>query len=543
MTSIARTNVLVIGAGVAGLTASALLARQGVSAITVSEYASTANGPRAHITNQRTLEIMRDLVRIPAWGTRIDRKSDYEASSPTSMVNIAQHRFEPIILRRAVELGADIRFLNELLEIKQHDSEVAAKIAHRPSGDVYEIRAKYVIGADGGSSTVAKQLGFNLEGEAQLGFAINAWVEADLSKYVAHRPGTLYWTNHPGRDFFFGSGTFALVQEWDEWLVQFSYDPAAEDLPLTEEAIMPRIKLAIGDDSIPVKINSLNKWDMKHIVADSYRRGRAFLAGDAAHRHPPANGLGSNTSIQDTYNISWKLAAVVRGHADPDLLDTYNSERQPVGKQVIDRAIASVPLSADISRFMGVVAGQSVEEGWAALDAMFAPTEQGAAQRRQLRQALDAGQYGSHCHGVEMQQRYDTNAAAIVDDGTPWPEPERDPELYYHPTTHPGAYLPHVWLVHDGARINTLDLVPADTWTLITGHTGDGWCERSSASRASSASRSPRARSDWDSTTTTCTSTGRSPAKSGMRMSIDAPRQVRRVPCRRGPVGPGRHAT
>ncbi|MGA5538002.1 FAD-dependent monooxygenase [Mycolicibacterium nivoides] len=505
MSTITQTDVLIVGAGVTGLTAAALLARQGIPAISISKYSGTANAPRAHITNQRTLEVLRDLgmedqayqngqlmsevpdnvwvtslagrelARRRTWGTRADRKGDYEAASPCSMVNIGQHLLEPIIHRRAVALGADVRFLNELVEIAEDTSGVTATVRYRPTGDCYQIRAKYVVGADGGRSTVAEQLGFQFDGETNLGYALNAWFEADLSKFVSHRPGTLYWTNHPGRDDFFGSGSLLLVRRWNEWVIQFSYDPETDNLDASEEAILPRIRWAIGDDTIPVQIKAMTKWQINHVVAQKYRIGRALLAGDAAHRHPPANGLGSNTSIQDAYNLAWKLAAVLRGKADPTLLDTYNDERQPVGRQVIDRAIESVGLVAGIPRAMGIEAGQDEQQGWAALELLSSPTAEGEARRQELDRQLQLFDYGVNCHGVEMGQRYQTGA--LVDDGTPWPPSEREPQLFYQPTTHPGASLPHVWLVQNGRRVSSLDVVPEDSWALITGVGGDSWCQ------------------------------------------------------------------
>src|SRR5260370_36164698 len=122
------------------------------------------------------------------------------------MGTIGDHLLERIIPRRAQQPGADIRFSKELVEIAQGASGVTASVRYRPIGDSYQIRARYVIGADGGRSSVAEQIGFQLDGETKLGYAVNAWIEADLSRFVAHRPGVLYWTNHPGRDYFFGSG-------------------------------------------------------------------------------------------------------------------------------------------------------------------------------------------------------------------------------------------------------------------------------------------------------------------------------------------------
>lgn len=505
MSTIVHTDVLIVGAGVTGLTAAALLARQQIPAISISKYPSTANTPRAHITNQRTMEVLRDLgveerayqagqmmrdvpdtiwvtsltgrelARRRSWGTPTDRRGDYGAASPCAHVNIGQHRLEPILHRRAVEFGADIRFLNELVDISQDDSGVSATVRYRPTAESYRIRAKYVVGADGGRSVVADALGFTLEGETQLGYALNAWFEADLSRFVEHRPAILYWTTHPGRDDLFGSGTFLLVRPWNEWVIQFSYDPATDNLDASEEVIVPRIREAIGDDTVPVKLKAMTKWEINHVVARDYRIGRAFLAGDAAHRHPPANGLGSNTSIQDSYNLAWKLAAVLRGQADPALLDTYSSERQPVGRQVIDRAVDSIDLAAGILRAMGIQAGQDEQQGWAALELLFSPTAEGEARREQLDHQLQRFDYGVNCHGVEMGQRY--QSGALVDDATPRPTYPQDPELFYQPTTHPGAPLPHVWLQHQGARVSTLDLVPPDGWALISGIDGEPWRE------------------------------------------------------------------
>lgn len=503
MSKIVDTDVLIVGAGVAGLTAAALLAREGTSAITISKYTSTANTPRAHITNLRTLEVMRDLgiednvyktgmimtevphttytvsladrefARRETWGTRVDRLADFTASSPSKMVNIGQHLLEPIINRRAVELGADIRFLTELEEISQDDASVLATVRYRPTGETYRIRAKYVIGADGGRSVVADQLGFEYDGPGVLGHALNAWFEADLTRYVAHRPGVLYFTNHPGREFIFGSGSFLLVRPWNEWVIQFSYDPETDDLDTRSEVIIPRIQFAIGDDTIPITLKGMNKWQINSLVAREYRRGRTLLVGDAAHRHSPGGGLGSNTSIQDSYNLAWKLAAVLRGDASESLLDTYDQERQPIGAQVVERATHIVEISADISRALGVRAGQSVDEGWAALNRMFEPTPEGEAQRDGLNKALDHLDNGWNEQGFEMSHRF--TAGAVVDDGTPWPVPDRDPNLYFQPTTHAGAKLPHAWVERGQAKVSTLDVVPVGSWGIITGPGGEAW--------------------------------------------------------------------
>ncbi|WP_321939376.1 FAD-dependent monooxygenase [Paraburkholderia sp. J8-2] len=500
-----RVPVFVVGAGPAGLTTAALLAKYGVDVLAITRYPGTAHSPRAHITNQRTMEVLRDLgiedrvralatphelmsnnvwatsfagtelARLQTWGTGVGRKSDYEAASPSQMCNAPQHLLEPVILAAAREYGAQMLFNTELVSIRQTEEAVYSRLVDRVTGEEIEVISDYAVGADGAQSVVARDLGFEMDGEMGLGCAVNCWLEVDLAKYTAHRPGVLYWITQPGSDYWVGSGTWICVRPWNEWVLLFMYDPREGEPDLSEEAVIARARATIGEADIPVRVKAVSKWTINRMVARTMVKGRVAIAGDAAHRHPPANGLGSNTSVQDAFNLAWKLAMIVKGEASPALLRTYSDERQPVAQGVVNRAIKSVGEMLPIANALGFSQGQSAAEGWASLDELFSDSDTGKARRTALAQAVEQQNYQFNCHGVELGQRYES--AAIVRDGATFPAALRDPELYYHPTTTPGASLPHAWIERAGEKVSTLDLVGNGVFTVLTGRGGEAWLD------------------------------------------------------------------
>ena len=212
---------------------------------------------------------------------------------------------------------------------------------------------------------------------------------------------------------------------------------------------------------------------LTNVYATENRRGRIFLAGGATHRHPPASGLGSNTCVQDANNLAWKLKLILADQAGDGLLESYNQERQPVAQQVVGHAIQTLYDPARVSQVLGFKQGQTQEEGYKSLEELlFSDSPTAERCRQELREVVELQNRRSNSLGIQLGQRYE-GSNAVLYDGTPFPSHQRDPVLYYEPTTHPGAYLPHAWVERDTRRLSTLDVLQHGQFGLIGGIDGD----------------------------------------------------------------------
>ena len=213
-----------------------------------------------------------------------------------------------------------------------------------------------------------------------------------------------------------------------------------------------------------VTVKSSAAWTVNHLYAERYQQGRVFCAGDAVHRHPPSNGPGSNTSI---------LKLVLSGAAGPGLLDSYTEERAPVGRQIVERANRSIGETGRIFQALGLLSTEDPEQMQANMAARKLPGGAQEKQRELLREAIAFKDYEFNTHGVELDQRY--RSAAVVPDGAQPPVNPRDDELFHHPTTWPGAKVPHAWLGRGTERVSTLDVGGGGRFALLTGIGGESW--------------------------------------------------------------------
>jgi 2,4-dichlorophenol 6-monooxygenase len=263
-----------------------------------------------------------------------------------------------------------------------------------------------------------------------------------------------------------------MVRPWHEWLIVWGYDIADEPPVVDEPAAKKIVRDLLGMPDIDVEITGTSLWGNNEMFATHLQAGRVFCAGDAIHRHPPSNGLGSNTSIQDSYNLAWKLALVLRGQADPRLLETYSAERAPVAERIVRRANRSSREFVQFFEVLGLLDATTEEEMVAAMEERKANTPRGAAKRAALVDAMALKDYEFNAHGVDLGQFY--TSAAVVSEGPP-PEPTRDPDLYYEMSTVPGSHLPHSWVGDTFRKLAMMDLAPYDRFTLITGIAGEEW--------------------------------------------------------------------
>jgi 2,4-dichlorophenol 6-monooxygenase len=511
--------ILIVGGGGCGLSSSIFLSNFGVPHLLIERHAGTSRLPKAHYLNQRTMEIYRqhgiadaifevgapiDRMGQIRWTTSLggdgplDRKEihrmdafggyslqdRYQSDSPVLATNYPQLRLEPLLRREAEQRAPGaVRYHHELLDWEQTDSGIVATVQNRDDDETFTVRAQYLIAADGGK-TIGPRLGVEMTGPRQMVDMVSTHFTADLSDYWDDNT-LINWFLNPEGESSWGAG--AMVQmgpTWgrhsEEWVVHFAFRPDDPER-FNEDAIVPRLRELLRLPDLELQVHKVSHWILDRIVADQWRIGDIFLAGDAAHRQPPTTGLGLNTGIQDAHNLTWKLAHVVSGSATDALLDSYEAERKPVSTDGADWALMAFGNHTVIDAGIGLVPGAPLEANIAAFHALFADGLLGRALRARARETIDTQRAEFQAHDVEMGFVY--QQGALVDDGSPAPARSENGTIYT-PTSRPGHRLPHAWLQRDDERVSTHDVVDgAGAFALIAGPDGSAWV---SAARAAS---------------------------------------------------------
>jgi 2,4-dichlorophenol 6-monooxygenase len=507
-----QVPVLIVGGGGAGLTASMLLARLGVDHLLISAQPHTSDLPKAHVLNQRAMEVLEDcgvadaiadrstpaehmlatayyagfagpdegygtrLARLEAWGAG-GHNDNWRSASPWRQLNLPQIRLEPILKAGAERLSPGrIRFNHELLELEQDEDGVRALVCDNDTGEQLFVRSDYLLGADGGRCC-AGQIGVGYEGLGVVTQTATLHVTADFSPWASDPDVLIRWIASPQ------TGSLIVMvpmgpERWgpssEEWVIHLNYpvdDPKAQ----SDERVEADVRDALGLPDLPLTIHKITRWSVDAVMASAFRVGRVFLLGDAAHRHPPTGGLGLTSAIHDAQNLCWKLAAVLAGDASPDLLDTYEAERRPSDERNAQRSLENAVNHFVIMDALGVSPDKSADENWASLRRMWSGLPGDAEHRARALRALRMQSMEFDELNVEFGYAYDS--AAVVPDGTPVPQPADDVRLY-EPSTCPGAPLPHAWIEdEDGRRRPLKDLVAPGRFLLIAGEHGAAWCD------------------------------------------------------------------
>ena len=492
-----ETEVLVVGGGPVGLSTALHLAAQGVACVLVERHPTTARHPKASYFNVRTMEILRqlgiagevyDTALFPTGVSFYTKLCGYKLGVfsgldyPDHVSRVMRSTASPscvssqivleAILKRHAERARDatILFHHEQIAIEQDDREVRATIVDRGTGERLVVHAAYAIACEGVRSGTREALGRKLVGPPPFGHVINIYLEADLESLVEERDQALYWTATPE-----APGAFiALGGDRRKYCFNTPYFPEdgerVEDF--TEARCLERVQKALGTDRLPVEILAIGSWVLCGQVIDRFRHGRVFFGGDTAHLNIPTGGFGFNTGMQETHNLAWKLAAVLRGRAPDALLDTYHGERRPVAVFNVEKSREN---AVNIRETGATFGGRTPTTDEIDLD-----TPRGRAQRAEKADAIARQKTHFLFLGQEIGFGY-WDSPIVVPDGTSHYAEEHgieNPVYVYVPNARPGARAPHCWIAMASApesRLPIHDLFGTQFTLLTRGAAGAAW--------------------------------------------------------------------
>jgi len=353
--------VLIVGGGPVGITCALLLAEQGVESLVIEKGDALPSTPRAHVIRRRSMEIFEKIgvadavekavpgpeTRHITWvaqlaGKEIGRLNLLDENLDFSWTNLPQNLLCPVLLDKIrSSQSAHITTHAECVAgTEQHDS-ITAQVQF--DGSTHEINAKWLIAADGAGSPTREKIGIQMAGTPNLAEFYMVHFKADLTLWIQDRPSPIFWVLNPE------AGGTLIVHELEKSHV---FMVPAQRTDGSEESLKTHIAAALGTE-IPLEILSSGIWTASSEIAETYRKGRVFLVGDAAHRFPPSGGLGLNTGILDAHNLAWKLALVEKGIAEDALLDSYTMECQPVAVTNAEASVHNMATLAEVHEVLG----------------------------------------------------------------------------------------------------------------------------------------------------------------------------------------------
>ncbi|MEK9870001.1 MAG: FAD-dependent monooxygenase [Gammaproteobacteria bacterium] len=474
-------RVLIVGAGPVGQLAALLLAHHGVGSMLIDKRMTTLSAPKAHAINARTLEICDSIgvsaTRLRELGASANEGGEvrfvgtltgtefgclpYERQdegafehTPFPLSNIPQPVFEQ-------ELEAHVR-KNTLIDFRRGiecsvlndvGNSVDAVLVSTETREEQNLHFEYVIAADGAGSKIRESLGIEMEGPEALANYLMIHFSADLRPLTEGRRGVLYFLFEPGL-----TGTFIAYDHSKTWVLMHPWNPETENREDYDDATcLALIEKAVGNALPETTVENVSPWTMSAQVAKQYRKGHIFLAGDAAHRIPPAGGLGINSGAGDVQNLTWKLAAVLGGEAGDALLDTYETERQPVARNNNDQSLTNAMKIFDL-----IVALHGTEPERTAGRYQSVSDNPGAFP--ELAEAVVAQK--PHFDSFDLQLGYRYSSQAIFN---PAPIPEITDVSDYQPSWDAGAHFPHRWVKKNGETLPLQSLLSASQFTLLSG--------------------------------------------------------------------------
>ena len=463
-----QCEVIVTGAGPVGLSLALELGQQGIRCIVLEAQAREGLAPRAKTTNVRSRELMRRWgiagqlaaeapfgIDFPSnvvfatslFGTELARFENAFACSPERDERFSEHaqwvpqyKVEKVLRQAALATGR-VTLLHpaRLLDFTQDHEAVTATVETGLAATRQTLRARFLVGADGARSTVRERLQIPMHGQSPLG-QHRAFIfrSPGLQKRHALGDAIMFWMVQAR-----APSTVAPLDQGDLWTFGLQRAIAEQADPVE------LIRAAVGSN-IPVDVQSVDDWTAHQLIAERYRHGRVFLAGDACHLHPPFGGHGMNMGIGDAVDLGWKLAAVIRGWGGPALLESYEIERRQVHQRVVDEAVANHRLLS--SSYFSPLLDQTGPEA----DAVRATT----------RQAILTGKSPEfRSLGVVIGYHYEASPVIVREAAD---TPPRDPRPNYEASARPGCRAPHMWLSEGkGHGASLFDHFSIDRPTLL----------------------------------------------------------------------------